>query len=113
MLLGGSHMRGDGHWFGRWHGRAKDTRPDEQMALDGIRQGEEVEIVEVAGERARLHALRFGVCQGSCVRCVTRIPAGPIVIESGRQEIAIGRGLARRIRVRRVGAADAQRARPE
>ncbi|MDP2183369.1 MAG: ferrous iron transport protein A [Actinomycetota bacterium] len=105
MLFTGAQMRGRGH------GRVRDHRPGEEIALDGVRRGDEVEIIEVADDHARLHALRFGVCQGSCVRCVTRIPAGPVVIESGRQEIAIGRGLAKRIRVRQVGAADIRRAR--
>lgn len=105
MVFKGAQSRG----HGLRHGRAAELPLHSEMGLDGIRQGEEVEIIEVAGEQARLHALRFGVCQGSCVRCVTRIPAGPIVVESGRQEIAIGRGLARRIRVRKVGAADARR----
>lgn len=47
-------------------------------------------------------ALRFGVAEGAQVDCAIRIPAGPIVVRSGRQEIAIGRGLARRILVRRL-----------
>ncbi len=57
-------------------------------------------VLDVADERARIHALRFGVAEGSKVQCVTAIPAGPIVLRSGRQEIAVGRELAKRIRVR-------------
>lgn len=62
--------------------------------------------MDVADDAARVHALRFGMCSGSRVRCVTRIPAGPIVVESGRQEIAVGRRLAHRIKIRHVTAAD-------
>ena len=51
---------------------------------------------------ARVQALRFGMAEGACVECVTRIPAGPLVIKSGRQEIAVGRALAKRISVRRL-----------
>jgi ferrous iron transport protein A len=49
-----------------------------------------------------MQALRFGMSEGANVECVTKIPAGPLVIKSGRQEIAVGRSLAKRINVRRL-----------
>lgn len=73
----------------------------ETCALDCIKVGEHIEIVSVDDEHARVQALRFGMSEGACVECVTRIPAGPLVIKSGRQEIAVGRALAKRIQVRR------------
>jgi len=73
----------------------------EHCTLDSIRSGEHIEILGVDDEHARIQALRFGMAEGACVQCVTRIPAGPLVLRSGRQEIAVGRNLARRIRVRR------------
>ena len=48
---------------------------------------------------ARVHALRFGMGEGSRISCVSRIPAGPVILKSGRQEIAVGRRLAERIHV--------------
>lgn len=72
----------------------------ETCALSGVRKGDLLEIVSVDDDHARIQALRFGMSQGACVECVTRIPAGPIVVKSGRQEIAVGRSLANRIRVR-------------
>jgi Fe2+ transport system protein FeoA len=84
-------------------GRACPT-PDTDLCrhctLDGVRSGDHVEIVGVDDEHARIQALRFGMAEGACVQCVTRIPAGPVVLRSGRQEIAVGRNLAKRIRVR-------------
>ena len=71
-------------------------------SLDCIRKGELIEIVSVDDSHARVQALRFGMAEGACVKCVTRIPAGPLVIQSGRQEIAVGRALAKRINVRRL-----------
>jgi len=71
-------------------------------SLDCIRKGELIEIVSVDDQHARVQALRFGMAEGACVECVTRIPAGPLVIKSGRQEIAVGRALAKRISVRRL-----------
>lgn len=72
----------------------------EECALSAARRGEHFEIVAVDDEHARIQALRFGMSEGACVECITRIPAGPIVLKSGRQEIAVGRSLAERIRVR-------------
>ena len=71
-------------------------------SLDCIRKGERIEIVSVDDQQARVQALRFGMAEGACVECVTRIPAGPLVLKSGRQEIAVGRALAKRISVRRL-----------
>lgn len=71
-------------------------------SLDVIRKGERIEIISVDDTHARVQALRFGMAEGACVECVTRVPAGPLVIKSGRQEIAVGRALAKRINVRRL-----------
>lgn len=71
--------------------------------LDCIRKGERIEILSVDDQYARIQALRFGMAEGALVECVTRVPAGPLVIKSGRQEIAVGRELAKRISVRRLG----------
>jgi len=74
----------------------------ELCTLDVVRKGDRFEIVSVDDAHARVQALRFGVAEGACVECVTRVPAGPLVIKSGRQEIAVGRSLAKRINVRRL-----------
>jgi Fe2+ transport system protein FeoA len=71
-------------------------------SLDCVRKGDRIEIVSVDDQHARIQALRFGVAEGACVECVTKIPAGPLVLKSGRQEIAVGRALAKRISVRRL-----------
>lgn len=102
MERGRAGLNGRGH-EGR-HDRARTDAQSETCTLDALRSGEEAEIVGIDDPGARMHALRFGMAEGSFARCVTRIPAGPVVMRSGRQEIAVGRGLARRIRVRRIGA---------
>ena len=73
----------------------------ETCALSTVRKGDLLEIMSVDDDHARVQALRFGMSQGACVECITRIPAGPIVLRSGRQEIAVGRSLAGRIQVRK------------
>jgi Fe2+ transport system protein FeoA len=77
--------------------------PDcEMCTLDCARKGDRFEVVSVDNADARVQALRFGVCEGASVECVSKIPAGPLVIKRGRQEIAVGRSLAKRISVRRL-----------
>lgn len=114
-------MRFGKRWRSGWgrHGRGGGRRAAAgcptrggECTLDLVAQGADLVVLGVDDDEARIHALRFGISEGACVRCVTRIPAGPIVLRSGRQEIAIGRNLAKRIRVRR-GAADTRGGRPE
>jgi Fe2+ transport system protein FeoA len=68
-------------------------------SLDCVRAGQALQIVAIDDESARIQALRFGMAEGAWVKCVSRIPAGPLVLSAGRQEIAVGRALARRILV--------------
>lgn len=82
----------------RFEGRAiEETRA---FTLDRIGRGQSCEVLGIDDEMARITALRFGMSEGARISCVTRIPAGPVVVRSGRQEIAIGRKLAKRIEVR-------------
>ncbi len=74
----------------------------EMFTLDRLRRGDSCEVVAIGDEMARITALRFGMAEGACISCVTRVPAGPVVVRSGMQEIAVGRNLARKIDVRRV-----------
>ncbi len=68
--------------------------------LADARAGQRFVVTGVEDEGARVTALRFGMAEGACVHCTARIPAGPIVLRSGRQEIAVGRQLAKSITVR-------------
>lgn len=74
-----------------------EVRP---FTLDRMARGQSCEVLGIDDEMARITALRFGMSEGAQISCVTRIPAGPVVVRSGRQEIAIGRALAKRISVR-------------
>lgn len=85
----------------------KDAAPlpvCDMCSLDCARKGEHFEIISVDDDHARMQAIRFGMGEGACVECVTKVPAGPLVLRSGRQEIAVGRNLAKRIQVRRRSA---------
>lgn len=70
------------------------------MTLDKVRKGQQVIITSIPQAHVRAQAIRFGVAEGEVVSCAEVLPAGPVVIQKNRQEIAIGRRLAARIEVR-------------
>lgn len=87
---------------GRRHRRNRDA--EQGWTLAGLRPGQQAIIEAIDDNVARAQATRFGMGAGATVSCVTTVPGGPVVLRSGRQEIAVGRGLARRIRVQGAGA---------
>lgn len=72
------------------------------MGLDKVRAGEEVIIKEIPDSETKTQFIRFGIGEGSTVVCHSKIPFGPVVLRKNRQEIAIGRELARTITVEKV-----------
>lgn len=74
------------------------------MTLDMARRGQKVKIVSLPDEFTRAQAIRFGLSEGTVITCREVVPAGPVVIARNRQEIAIGRNLARLIEVDPVAA---------
>lgn len=91
-----------GRQWAQGHSRARRFGRTEEDAstLAALRPGGCAVIEVIECPRARAQALRLGMGEGSTVSCITSIPSGPVVLRSGRQEVAIGRGLARRIRIR-------------
>lgn len=95
-------MKPDGRGARRRRGfRGGRGREEPAGTLAAIRPGEHAVIGRIEDATARAQALRFGMGAGSTVTCMTALPAGPLVLRSGRQEIAVGRALARRIEVER------------
>lgn len=92
-----------GRGLGRYRGRRR-WRCDLPGTLAALREGESATIATIPDDTARAQALRFGVGEGATVECLNVLPGGPLVLRAGRQEIAVGRGLARRITVRGFGA---------
>ncbi len=84
--------------------RSPRSRREDPDTLAGMRAGERAVIGGIGCPKARAQALRFGVGEGALVRCITTVPGGPIVLGYGRQEIAVGRSLARQITLSVTGA---------
>ncbi len=72
------------------------------VSLDKVERGQFVKVCSIPGEVIRAQAIRFGISEGAVVMCAEIVPAGPIVIRKSKQEIAIGRGLAKDILVEPV-----------
>ncbi len=69
------------------------------MTLDKVHRGQKIKIIFLPDELTRIQAIRLGIAEGTVVTCQEVVPSGPIVIAKNKQEIAIGRELARLIGV--------------
>ncbi|ABO49201.1 FeoA family protein [Desulforamulus reducens MI-1] len=67
------------------------------MTLDRVKKGQFFKINNIHNENVRSQAIRFGIAEGEWLSCEEVVPAGPIVIRKNRQQIALGRQLARLI----------------
>lgn len=67
------------------------------MMMDKVKRGDLIKIISIGEAGVRDNALRMGIDEGSILICGEVIPAGPIVLRKNRQEVAIGRSLARNI----------------
>lgn len=69
------------------------------MTLDEVTPGQKIKIIDIPDQTVRAQAIRFGIGLGAEVVCQEKLPGGPVVLRKGFQEIAVGRNLARQIRV--------------
>lgn len=67
------------------------------MTLAEVHPGQTILIVAILSDDVRTQALRLGIGVGEKATCHVSIPRGPVVLGKARQEIAIGRQLARDI----------------
>ncbi len=69
------------------------------MTLDRIKRGQSFKISHILNDTVRSQAIRFGIAEGEWLTCEEVVPAGPIVIRKNRQQIALGRQLAKEINI--------------
>lgn len=74
------------------------------MTLDNAKRGEKIAIVGIEDKNVRVQAIRLGISEGSSLYCVEKLPAGPIILKSRMQEVAVGRKLAQQIIIEKVEA---------
>jgi ferrous iron transport protein A len=78
-----------------------------QRYLTELARGEEGVIVAIQGGWGLQHRLRhLGLTEGRTIRKLSNLAlGGPVIVLVNRAQVAIGRGMARRILVRRQNAA--------
>ncbi|KRQ86870.1 FeoA domain protein [Caloramator mitchellensis] len=69
------------------------------MTLDKAKIGQRIVIKNILDDNIRVQAIRLGLYEGAKVSCSAKIPFGPIILGNRLQEIAIGRELAKKIKV--------------
>lgn len=70
-----------------------------RKTLDRVKKGELCVIRYIPAGDMKTQAIRFNMVEGNTALCQAVIPAGPIILKVGRQEIALGRHLAQQIEV--------------
>jgi ferrous iron transport protein A len=73
------------------------------MCLTEIKRGETVSLLRIDDEETRTQFIRLGISAGSRIKCLEKIPFGPLMLSHNNQEIAIGREAARRVIVEKGG----------
>ena len=69
------------------------------VTMDKVKKGYVIKILGIPDQRVRAQAIRFGISENAVAKVVEVVPGGPIIIEKGKQEIAIGRNLAKTIAI--------------
>lgn len=72
------------------------------MTLDKANVGDMIEIVSIEDSNIRAQAIRLCVFEGSKMKCSEKLPAGPIILQNRKQEVAISRKLAEQIIISKV-----------
>lgn len=70
------------------------------MSLVELKKGQMATVLEVPQGEIRHQLLRFGIAPGCRLCCHARLPLGPVVVRFGGQEIALGREIAKQVKVR-------------
>ncbi|HAR64285.1 MAG: ferrous iron transport protein A [Candidatus Margulisiibacteriota bacterium] len=73
------------------------------MGLDQMKVGAVARIVSLPEGQLAVQFVRLGLCVGSKIVCIGKLPGGPIVIKKNHQELAIGRMLAQKIILEIIG----------
>ena len=61
--------------------------------------GNVIRIIAMPSDWIGAYMLRMGIEVGTEVRCIQKVLAGPVVLDAGGVVVAVGRDLARQIRV--------------
>jgi Fe2+ transport system protein FeoA len=72
------------------------------MKLDEALVNEQVWVAHIPDPAIAATAMQFGISEGECLLISAKAPGGPVVVQRGQFEVALGRELCQGIEVRRV-----------
>ncbi|NLP47152.1 MAG: ferrous iron transport protein A [Epulopiscium sp.] len=70
------------------------------MTLSNVQPGEMIEIISIPDEKIRVQAIRLGIYEGAHLQCADKISNGPVILRRKTQEMAIGYGLSKQIKIK-------------
>lgn len=73
--------------------------PQTNITLDKIKRGKIAKVKALPPGIEKIQLIRLGICEGSDIYCLERLPGGTIIVQKNRQEIAIGYDLAKKIQI--------------
>lgn len=82
--------------------KGQTVKRDKAFTLFESSMGQGLRIRSVPSGPMKTLFLRLGINEGEVVFCFERLPGGTVVIQKNRQQIAIGRKLAKQIMVSKV-----------
>ncbi len=71
------------------------------MILNKLKAGDHCVLLKIPDE-IRVDLIRLGFCEGDKVLCVANLPLGPVVLQKGLQETAIGNEYCKHILVQKI-----------
>lgn len=69
------------------------------MTLNQVKKRDTFRIISIHDNEIRTQAIRLGMSDGTEAKCVYKISGGPILLDIGGQEIAVGSSLAEKIEI--------------
>ena len=72
------------------------------MTLEQANVGDRVVVGAIADPETATMAMRLGIAEGAELTLVSKVPGGPVVVQRGKVEIALGRALCKDIGVSKV-----------
>lgn len=69
------------------------------MTLDQAQVGDILRVIRISDPDTATMAMRLGIAEGETLHLSCKVPGGPLVVNRGKIEIALGRELCRGIEV--------------
>ncbi len=72
-----------------------------EMQLTALQTNQYCKLISIPDE-IRTELIRLGFCEGDKVLCIANVPGGPVVLQKGLQETAIGNEYCKHIQIEKT-----------